>query len=266
MKVLLRQYDGKYYVWKDAVYEGGWFVVTNNDGRKCRLNQNSIIAVKDDDRSKYAVCGNCGEMIKNDPASIEAHFAAKEAQRDCFKCGKLRKGATQIISVDATEADDGDFVVKETYKADLRCGQTYWDRPKINSEAAKAICQFYACRRAGVKQFEDVFTKYPNLFDKHITVDVLNAKKFVCDGKFNYHFEYDMKLRNTLKACVNELGIVDHFIVKCRGYRYKVYYSAKYDKLFFVDTSDYDERMPSEMSENKFNQVKAKISALYKEE
>ena len=270
MKILIRKFDeNNYYVWKDAIYVGGEFRINDDEYGGLRIHQSEIIAVKDDNRSGYVVCNHCGEMIKNDPESIEAHFAAKEAMRDCFKCSSLRKNRVASLNAEMTEESNGRLKVVETYTAELRCGQSYWNSPMITSEEAKSVCTHYRCRRIGVQPIKDIFTQYPNPFDKHITVDALNAKKFVPDegGMKNDYFEYDMKLRNTLKACVNKLGIVDHFIVKCRNYKYHAFYSAKYDKLFFSNSrGNYSESIPDYMSDAKYNQVKAKISALYKEE
>lgn len=269
MKVLLRQLsDSQYYVWMDAVYENGRFRIVYENGHKQNIADTDILAIKDDNRSEYVVCNNCGIMIHNDPESIEAHFAEQESQRNCFKCGSLRRNYIQSVYAEMENNPDGTIRVTETYNAELRCGQSYWNSPMVNTDAAKDICVYYRCRKRGVHPIEDIFTKYPNLFDKHITVDVLNANKYLpdADGMRNGYFEYDMKLRSTLKACVNKLGIVDHFVVKCRSYKYNVYYSAKYDKLFFADYTTYSEHMPNYMSEAKYNQIHAKISALYKEE
>lgn len=270
MKILLRQLDDKhYYVWMDAIYKNGHFEIKDKEWGGLTIYQSEILATKDDDRSEYVICNNCGAMIKNDPESIEAHFAASEKNRNCFICPSLRRNKIKMVNEEMTDNPDGTIKVVETYNADLRCGQVYWNSLSVNSEEVKRYCLYYRCRNRGVSPIEDVFTKYPNLFDKNITVDVLNAKKFVPDegGMKNDHFEYDMKLRNTLKACVNKLGIVDHFIVKCRSYKYHAYYSAKYDKLFFSSArGNYTESLPDYMSEAKYNQVKAKISALYKEE
>lgn len=267
MKVLLRKYCNNYYVWKDAVYKEGCFVFTGDNVSEAKIKPASVIAVKDDDRSKYVVCSNCGKMIKNDPESIEAHFNAVEAKKDCIRCTHLTKRNVQTVNIDAVETDNnGNFTIKQTYTADLFCGLAYWNKPKINSEGAKSICRFFECRRRGVKEIEDTFTKYPGLFDKYIAVDALIANGFLCDGYTQDCFEYDMRLRNTLKACVNELGIVDHFVLTYRSRRCRVYYSAKYDKLFFECAGDYEEECPFDIAVTKYNAVKAKISALYKEE
>lgn len=260
MKILLRQYDEKYYVWKDAVYKNRDFYVDD-----CLEHQTNILAVKDDNRKDSVVCVNCGEVIKNTPEEIEKHFAAQEVQRDCFKCSHLRKFNSESKNATYTKDERGKFVVTETYHADLKCTMGWYDYPAIDTEKAKRDCIFYRCRRTGVMEIRDIFTDYENPFDTNITVDLLLEKKFEPEGYNRGYFEYDLKSRNTVKACVNEVGIVDHFIIKHRNSRYPVYYSAKYDKLFFSNGRDYDERIPSDISQTKYEQAKAKIAALYKE-
>jgi hypothetical protein len=267
MKVLLRNDGSKYYVWKDATYKNGHFIVNFPGYGDLGCNETEIIAVKDDNRSDSVSCSHCGAIIKNDPVAIEAHFAEQEAKKDCFKCPSLRRDKVKTTKVEFSKDIYDVFEVTETYKADLRCGQAYWNRPQIDTNDAKKVCVHYRCRNSGVQKIEDTFTKYPDLFDKHVTVDVLNEKKCAFDGRMDNFFEYDLKCRNTVKACVNEVGIVDHFIIKVRNHRYIAYYSAKYDKLFFsANGRDYEETMPYSMTENKYNQAKEKIAALYKEE
>lgn len=266
MKVLLRSYNGKYYVWKDATYKNDHFIVNYPGYGDLGVNETDIIAVKDDNRSGSVSCSHCGTVIKNDPVAIEAHFAEQEAKKDCFQCPSLRRDRVRTTNVKLARNDyDDNFEVVETYTADLRCAQTYWKRPQIDTDEAKKICVHYRCRNSGVREIKDTFTKYPGLFDKHVTVDVLNAKKCAFDGCIDGFFEYDLKCRNTVKACVNKIGIVDHFIIKARNHRYIAYYSAKYDKLFFHD-GIYNEDMPYDVTETKYKQAKDKIAALYKEE
>lgn len=262
MKILLRKYNNEYYVWKDAVYKDGNFFVDEN-----LIYQTSILAIKDDNRKDSVMCAYCGKVIKNDPEEIEKHFAEKEAERDCFKCSSLRKSNFESKQATFTKDTNGRFVVTETYQADLRCGINWISHPLIDTEDAKRICIFYRCRNAGAHPIKDIFTQYDDPFNKNITVDLLQEKKFVAESYNRGFFEYDLKCRNTVKACVNEVGIVDHFIIKHRGYKFVVYYSAKYDKLFFSENGrDYHEEMPGAMSQAKYDQAKAKISALYKEE
>lgn len=261
MKILLRQWDDKNYSWKKATYKNGHFYCEG-----LTVYQTNILAISDDNRKDSVACAFCGTLIKNDPESIEAHFAEQEAKRDCLKCRNVTRYVHKILKTESVKNDDGTYNVTETCIANLKCGNTYYNLPDINSEGAKKICTFYRCRNHGVRRIEDIFTQYPDPFEKQIAVDVLLEKGFVSEGYNREFFEYDLKCRNTVKACVNDLGIVDHFIVKHRGYRYKAFYSAKYDKLFFSDNGmDYNLETPHSISENKYNQAKAKISSLYKE-
>jgi len=266
MKILLRNWDGKYYVWMDAKYKNNKFYIDHSLYGELCMDETDILAVKDDNRAGSVICSYCGAVIKDDPESIEAHFAAEEAKRDCFKCGDMRRGKIVTTKVEYDKNQNNDYVVTETYVAKLTCGRQWYNSTSIDSEAAKSICKFYRCRNSGVKKIKDIFTEYPDPFDKHATVDVLSEKGIVCEGKRNDFFEYDLKVRNTVKAYVNELGIIDHFCIKVRNHRYKAYYSAKYDKLFFNFNSTYAEDMPHDMSESKYSAAKAKIAALYKEE
>jgi hypothetical protein len=261
MKILLREYCGKYYVWKDATYNHGSFVCNGEI-----MRATNILAVKDDNRSNYVVCQHCETVIENTPEAIEAHFAEQEAKRDCFKCSSLRKHNIASKSATFTRITNGTFSIQELYTADLKCGQMWFGSPAIDTDDAKKICIHYRCRRSGVKPIQDIFTKYPDPFDKHITADALNAKKFAYESSVSGYFEYDLKCRNTVKACVNELGIVDHFIIKHRSCVFTAYYSAKYDKLFFAAGRDYEENCPGVISDAKYEQARAKIAALYKEE
>lgn len=265
MKILVRQLRGTNYVWQDATYVDGEFRIGSKDD-SMTISETNILAIKDDNRKGYVVCAHCGEVIKGTPEDIEAHFKAQEDKRNCFECTSLRKYVDKSISAEFTANEDGTYNVKENYIAKLKCGNAYWNSPDINSPQIKEICNFYRCRRYGTHPIKDIFTEYPEPFDKQLTVDVI-AKKFEYNGFINGYFEYDLKCRNTVKACVNELGIVDHFIVKHRNHRWIAYYSDTHDILFFTyNGRDYCLERPSDISQAKYEQAKAKIAALYKEE
>lgn len=264
MQILLRQHDGKYYVWKDAIYRAYNYYIDDGTTEVC---QHKILAIKDDNRNGYVQCNHCGALVKDDPESIEAHFAEQEAKKNCFICNNLKKSANKTLKQDFTNNGDGTYNVTETYNATLKCGVVWYNAPRIDTPDARKICIFYNCRRKGMSKIDDVFMKYPDLFSKQISVDALNANGFAYETKCGDYFEYDLKVRNTVKACVNIMGVVDHFKIKCRSGVYNAYYSAKYDKLFFcLDGYCYTEELPYNMTDNKYNQAKAKISALYKEE
>ena len=259
MKVLLRKYDNKYYVWKDATWKDGGYYVGDE-----QITQTNILSIKEDNREKYVLCCNCGAIIKDDPVSIEKHFADEEAKKNCFECRSLRVDNFHNVNITYVKNEDGTYHQTKNADVVLRCTQ-YWPSRDINNPDINSGCLYHRCRKLGTRPISDVFMKYPGLFDKQITVDLLQSKGFEYECCRNGYFEYDLKLRGTLKACVNELGIVDHFIIRYRYSSAHVYYSEKYNELFYVCSGDYCSRDDTDVSESKHNAVKAKISALYKE-
>lgn len=279
MQILLRQYDGKYYVWKEAKFTKEGYVISSTtigpdagdvyastlDAVERTVNQIGILDVKASEEENYVMCGGCGEVIKNNPESIEAHFAEREAQKDCLTCKSLYESSVNVRQVTYTKNEDGSYNAVSKYKVNLSCRNGYFSLNNPSQETIKRNCVYYRCRHYGVKENANIFTKYPHPFETQITVDTLLAKKCNYEG-YNYgFFEYDLKLRRTLFACVNELGVVDHFRATWRNYQYRVYYSDKYDKLFFVDCSNYTEKLPWSITVEKANKIKEKIAAFYKE-
>ncbi len=272
MRILLRKYDNKYYVWKDAVYENGiYHLIIDGKTAPFSVYQTNILAVDDDDRANYVKCLHCGAIIKNDPESIEAHFAEQEAKRNCLSCEEMmHSGDETEVAVRYTKNEDGTYHFMKECNTQLVCSyNSYHFFPDINSEAAKQVCKYFQCRKKGVSKIDDVFVKYPGIFNKQITVDWLVKNGFTkkCfEGTNRNEWSVDLGLRgNTLHAIVNELGIVDRFYIHHRYDCYTAYYSEKYDKLFFVDGSRYTEEMPWGLSQAKYNNAKKIIEKLYKE-
>ena len=262
MKILIKNWNGSHYIWKDAKWLRGRFYIDD-----CEIWHTNILAIDDseDFAKDYVMCAHCGAMVKNDAESIEAHFAESEAKRNCFKCESLRERVQESETLSFIKKDDGTYDLVKNVNAYLVCKQDYYNSPEINSDRAKQICIYHQCRRRGTQKVNDIFFNYPGVFDKNITIDTLIANKCVYDDYRNGYFEYDLKCRNTVKACVNEAGIVDHFVIKSRGYYYVAYYSSKYGKFFWCDnTIDYTERMPYYMTDAKFEMAQKKIVALYK--
>jgi transcription initiation factor TFIIIB Brf1 subunit/transcription initiation factor TFIIB len=259
MKILIKKWDNKYYVWQDATWKDGAYYVD-----RYLVKQTEILAIKDDNRGKYVRCSHCGAVIEDDPKAIEQHFAESESKKDCMKCRYIRMENIRNKTTNYTQNEDGTYRAISSADVDLMCTNIYPSQ-NINTMDFTRYCLHYRCRKAGVKPISDVFMQYPGLFNKQITVDLLKSKGFEFDGFSNGYFVYDLKMRNTLKACVNELGIVDHFRIKHRGYSYNAYYSEKYDELFYASCGTYITREPDDVSDAKHNQSKNKISALYKE-
>lgn len=265
MKVLLRMWYGKYYVWKKAVWNDYRYYTVDDDGELDEeILQTNIIAIENDTRIGHVVCLNCGKIIKNDPESIEAHYAEEEAKKDCLKCNYLQAYNKVVNDATCEKTVDGRHLVTQTFIAELKCKIHYWATP-IDSEEVQKICIYTRCRRNGVAPINDMFVKYPGLFEKFVTVDTLINKKFEKEEYRRGFFVYDMKCRGNLKACVNEMGVIDHFKLHYRSSVYRLYYSEKYDLLFIDNGRDYVEEKPWGVPDKKMEQIKEKIAALYKE-
>ena len=262
MEVLLRKFGEDYYVWREANYKQECFFLESDNSK---INQTNILAIRNDNRKDFVECVHCGATIHNDPESIEAHFAEQEAKRDCFHCSELSYSNISNIDAQYVKNDDGTYTRTAMDKVKLYCGKYSWSRSPIDSPAANTACKYTQCRRKGVREISDIFAKYPDLFDKQATVDTLNEKNSSYDGYKRGFFVYDLKCHNAVKAHVNPLGIIDHFSISFRTHTMTVFYSAKYDEIFFKDFGEYSEDAPCDISDTRYNQAKAKISALYKE-
>jgi hypothetical protein len=266
MKILIRRFDNEYYVWKDAKYKDNNYYI-NDSGVEIPVSEIVVLAVKDDNRDNKVICKHCGELIDDNPDAIEKHFASREASRNCLICDKCVPYGTKK-NLTTVYTSNGDGTYHQCINSDVRlcCKNAgYYSEIDINSSDAAKYCQFNQCRTKGVRKFEDFFLKYPGAFDKQLTVDFLNEKGFAFETYYNGYFWYDLKLRGALQACVNEMGVIDHFVVKHRGWTYNAYYSERYDTLFFEDYNLYSETTPSNMSDSKHKSAKDKIAALYKE-
>lgn len=260
MEILLRQYDGKYYVWKEAEFRKDGYYLNGE-----RIWYPEILDAKTEGTESYVMCGYCSQMIKNDPESIEAHFAEMESKRDCFTCKALRENSTSDKKVQYIKNGDGTYSANATYQTSLSCANTYINIDVMTQENIRNRCKYYMCRRYGTQQINNVFQKYPHLFETQITVDMLLEKKMKPFGTYRGYIEYDMKLRGTLMACVNELGVVNHFRLRYRSYSYNLFYSKKYNKLFYASNGEYIENLPWGIPAVKWEQVKEKIAAIYQE-
>lgn len=257
MQVLLRKWHDKHYVWKEATFDRSNYCV---DGLFIR--QTEILAVKDGNGGKFVSCKYCHENMENKPEVIEKHFLDYEAKRDCLKCMDRQFYNKRSTGVVVTKGENGNYNVQETYTSKMRCVQTWSD---VETEAAIAGCKYNQHRRMGVGPVGGWLLDYPDLFAKQITVEALKAKGYEYCGRRDGYFMYDMKMRGTLHAYVNACGIVDHFVGSFRGWGKTFYYSATQDKLFWNANGEYNDKIPYDWGETKYNTIHKKIADLYKE-
>ena len=195
MKILIRNYREKGYVWKDATWRDFTYYVDDEDYGETGFSSTEILAVKDDNRNGYVVCRHCNTLVRNDPAEIEKHYAEMEAKKDCAKCKYMRHYNDRTnVTVEYVRNEDGTYQRNETSTVKLGC-TAGWLTQEVNTAAAKKGCAYVQCRRQGVVEIRDTFVKYPGLFNKSITVDLLEANKCVNEGYKNGHFEYDSHFR-----------------------------------------------------------------------
>ena len=271
MRILLRRFSNKEYVWKEATYENGNYLVEDEGA----MSFTNIVAV-DGLYENKVMCKNCGAILDNSTEAIMAHYKEREAQVDCTKCEHVTFSRNRKVTNRTIEKVDDDILdlfesdiyeVTETFTSPLYCDVLGYRSVEVDRNHIESNCIYGACRRKGVGPLPDIFHKYPGIFDTAITSDVLLKKKYTCDGYGSYcsAFEYDMKCRGTVKALVNNLGIVDRFEISYRGKTIYYAYSEKYDKLFWINGALYREDNPYWMPETKLAEVKKKIKALYEE-
>ena len=262
MRILLRNYNGEQYVWKKAEMKSAT-KFTLEDGHD--VFQSEIVSISRDNRKKFVKCSACGEIIRNIPEAINEHKLKGTTSATCFGCKYMREMGSKQLSVKYTLQEDGSYSANVKKSLNLVCTAT-WNNPDINSQGARDVCRWKQCATSEMKAIEDVFTKYPCVFDDMITVDK------VLDNGFTKREEYDMrnevhyklKARNNITAVVNKLNIVDKFVIDYRSNHYNVMYSKKYNKLFTMSNGKYivcDSIWC--IPDTTFENIKAKIASLY---
>lgn len=265
MKALLREYNGEQFVWANVKYKDNCFM-TAEDGKI--VPRTDIIDLSRDNRSKYVVCGNCGELVKNTPEAIEAHWKSKSKNKNCLSCSNLREGYSKT-PIQKTYTPDpnnpGKFVVQNKYSTELVCGYSYRN-PVINTSEADEICKCFKCKHASYRELSDFFTINPHAFDVLPTVDMLLKKRWKLEHIYNNYMIYHHPSMTTLTACVNAKGIVSYFSTTYGGYTRRMMYSHKYDKLFFFDSNNnYNPNLPWKFTYDRKDSIVKKIKELFAE-
>lgn len=261
MKILLREYNGKRYVWETAKYNYDRFIVNGDN-----INQGNIVSIVNDNRKNYVKCSCCGRVFRKGDPNFEVHKRSASSAETCFGCRELNVKELDSVSSRFSINPDGSF--SETLKRNVRleCMKTGWfSYSGINSNEAIASCPKRQCANAREMEIKDFFTEYHGAFDDIITVDALLDKghDVLYTGNRTHEYEFVNNASYSIYAITNSLGIIDHFYVWHNGETWDVYYSKKYDMLFY-NNKGYKEWCPYEIDFDEIQEIKKEIAKLYR--
>ena len=259
MRILLKEYKGKPYVWKEATYKDEFYFIDDD----ARIYETQIAAVQEHPAAGMVICNNCGALIENTREAIEAHYKERENGKNCVKCEYHGFDQNAVVEKEElTLIGNNTYKVSREFTSELYCQQS-WYRRKVTSADAIRNCIYMRCRNSGMRSPRGLFASKPDVFSSAITVDILKEKKLTYVEHDGNYFLYDMKSRGTIRACVNNSGIVECFRISSRGNSTYFYYSEKYDKLYYEDGGFYAEGCPNWFRREKYNEALDKIRALY---
>lgn len=255
MKVILRKFGNESYVVKD--------IELDNNAYKCEdkgVSETDILTILENKHNEFIKCSNCGDVIKNDAKSIKEHISRKDSHVGCFTCDYVRTAESKNQKIKYALNEDKTFHRSLTDDVKLECIASY-PRNDIMNSATKIRCRYAMCSKETLVTGNTFFSKYPNAFDDMITVDALNFKEL---HEYNGWTILVLKCRGAIEAYANKNGIIDHFEVRTRYDSRNVYYSKKYNKLFYNKHGHYLE-MESDYywSRDKIDYIKKTISNLY---
>ena len=266
MRALLRFWNDESYTWQDVTYK--------KDGFYCgisHLNDTDIVALEDDNRNEMVRCSVCGELFTRDSEHWAEHITPVTDTSKCFTCKHLKADRLHKIGdVQYELQSDGTYKATACDSVILRCARSYsWNYPKIESQEARTKCEFNKCASATLKEITDIFTEHPDVFENIITVDKIIEVGYKERNLYSYNTKYRLKGKYSIWAIVNNLNIVDCFIVKYRNENWYVYYSHT-QKKFYTKNHNYTKRCkeyvvwdPTYMTFEAKENIKKKIASLY---
>ena len=259
MKILMREWYDKSYQWVDATYDEA-----NNRFRYNSniINEANIVSVFEDNRNEFVKCSKCGQSFKKGSAEAKAHLTPIKDTSKCFDCPRARASNPRNLVTKYELIDGNIYKAMETSVVNMMCSASY-PYTGIHEEVSRTRCIYNQCVGATMREFSDFFTENPEVFDAIITTDAVEAVGYV--EKYNRcgDLQYKLNVRNTVWAVSNKLGIIDHFAITYRRETYTVYYSKKYNKLFYVNGGKYQPWDPYNMPESSKQLILNKIAELY---
>lgn len=268
MKALLRSYNGESLVYVDVKFANNKFYFKDDKTLDYRITEWNIIDVAYDNRDKYVICSNCGKMIKNTPEAIEDHWKEEENKKNCMKCRHCIEKYPDRPFKKSYEYDPETqmYIATSKYTVNLVCNAAYHYRT-INTALADENCIYLKCKNASKIQISDMFTEYPHAFNILPTVDMLVGKrwKFVEVERLSGHLIYCHPSMKTLKAYVNNKGIISYFQLRTGDSISTFMYSSKYDKVFYRAGERYGKEHPWNLSESRRESAFNKVKELFDE-
>lgn len=247
--------------WVDATFDTQRGQIVDLNGN--RIRERKIISIENDVRGKYVQCRHCHTYILNTPKSLQEHRALSSSKEACFKCSQMVEHDRSVIKQSYVQQEDGSYVSSTKATCGLVCTYSYRAHD-IDSDSARTHCRYAGCSSATVQPFEDVFTKYPGVFDELATADALDGNVWKYEEKSGDHYIFRAVSRYNIKAYVRKEGIIDLFTYSSRYTRYIFKYSKTYNKLFWLDDDNYTESCS--VSGNVKSQLLKLVSEIYNKE
>ena len=248
------------YVWRKAMFD------TKNGTLRVAdigtVTEQNIVAIENDCRKDYVRCKCCKEIIRNDEATIAEHIRNAVGEAKCLKCRYLKTKNESNEAKQFVKREDGKYDVVRTSVAELWCH--YGDNCQISAEGAFSQCRFAACATGEFDNMGGFFVRYPEAFNKIVTVDALDPQTWEFYEKNGNSVYLKAKKRFSLRAKINKLGIIDSFMYRTRTDEATLVYSDKYGKLFRMTGNGYDE-LPDWIGNVRKNELLKTISEIYKE-
>ena len=261
MKILLRNYCNKRYVWKTAKYNEHKFYVEGDS-----VNETNVVSIINDNRKNYIECSCCGQVFRRGDRRFKTHKVNAIKPQTCFDCPHLCTENEMVTKTSFSIGPDGCFVRKVEEEVDLTCSQSgYGGSKSIISNNAINKCKRRQCADAEEVNIVDFFIMNPGVFDDIITIDSLLDNGYDVKMNNSYGVQTDIIWEEdyTIGVVINDFGIVDRFHVWFNCDKYVVYYSKRYDELFTERRGAYVVWSSIGLSEDIRNEIKANIAKLY---
>lgn len=256
MKILIRNTYNDWYAWKTAKYTKDGFVV---DGEIVREDQ--IVSIQNDNRDKYVRCSHCTEIVHKD--KIAEHREKHKNSDGCLNCPHMSASWAGDSATKYTKGKDGKYTMTVKKEVNLYCNAGFVNR-QIDSNEARETCWYSGCKDAVMLEISDIFTTHKGLFDDIALENVLADVGYDKQGSYSdgYWKHYRLNTNKEIYACVNNLGIIDHFDVNIAWDDYRVFYSKKFDKIYTSKNRKYVEGVPY-LTKEENEEIKNEIRKLY---